>query len=509
MSLRSKTTTQLFVMAVLLTVAFVTTARADIINVPRDFLTIQEAIDMAMNGDEVVVAPGTYNEVIDFLGKAIIVRSTDGPDVTIIDARQTGTVVTCDSDEGPGSVLEGFTITNGSAGLGGGMRNANSSPTVTNCTFSGNVGAFGGGGMANSGGSPTVTNCTFSENTASFSGGGGMFNTNGSPTVTNCTFNGNSGSFNGGGMFNFSGSPTVTNCTFSGNDAFFGGGGMSNDGSNPTVTNCSFIGNTVVFVGGGMYNDNSSPTVTNCSFSGNTADDVSGGGMKNDDSNPTVTNCTFSGNAASTGGGMCNQNSSPTVTNCTFSGNSITGFFGTGGMCNSNSTTTVTNCVFWDNSPNEFQNDGGMVTVTYSDVQGGFAGTGNIDADPMFVNPDNDDYHLSSGSPCIDAADNTAVPRGIDTDLEGNPRFVDDPDTEDTGNGDPPIVDMGAYEFQVTVCPWDVNGDGVVDHHDLVEVVHNLGRCDDPDDCPWDVNGDGIVNGRDVAAVAMHFGPCP
>ena len=58
-------------------------------------------------------------------------------------------------------------------------------------------------------------------------------------------------------------------------------------------------------------------------------------------------------------------------------------------------------------------------------------------------------------------------------------------------------------------CPWDVNGDGVVDHRDLVEVVHNLGQCDDSDNCPWDVNGDGIVNGRDVAAVAMHFGACP
>ena len=58
-------------------------------------------------------------------------------------------------------------------------------------------------------------------------------------------------------------------------------------------------------------------------------------------------------------------------------------------------------------------------------------------------------------------------------------------------------------------CPWDVNGDGVVNHRDLVEVVHNMGLCDDPDNCPWDVNGDGIVNGRDVAAVATHFGPCP
>ena len=69
-----------------------------------------------------------------------------------------------------------------------------------------------------------------------------------------------------------------------------------------------------------------------------------------------------------------------------------------------------------------------------------------------------------------------------------------------------------AYLFDAAapgMCPWDVNGDGVVNHHDLVEVVHNLGPCNDPDNCPWDVNGDGIVNGRDVAAVATHFGPCP
>ena len=63
------------------------------------------------------------------------------------------------------------------------------------------------------------------------------------------------------------------------------------------------------------------------------------------------------------------------------------------------------------------------------------------------VDPDNGDFHLSPGSPCIDAGDNTAVPDGLTTDFDGNPRFVDDPDTDDTGYGDPPIVDMGAFEF--------------------------------------------------------------
>ena len=69
-----------------------------------------------------------------------------------------------------------------------------------------------------------------------------------------------------------------------------------------------------------------------------------------------------------------------------------------------------------------------------------------------------------------------------------------------------------AYLFDAAApgtCPGDVNDDGVVNHHDLVEVVHNLGACDDPDNCPWDVNGDGVVDGADVAEVATHFGPCP
>jgi parallel beta-helix repeat protein len=85
--------------------------------------------------------------------------------------------------------------------------------------------------------------------------------------------------------------------------------------------------------------------------------------------------------------------------------------------------------------------------VTFSDIEGGHPGIGNIDADPLFVDPLNGDYRLSAGSPAIDAGDNTAVPEGVYTDLEGNHRFWDDPATPDTGFGEPPNVDMGAYEF--------------------------------------------------------------
>jgi hypothetical protein len=103
----------------------------------------------------------------------------------------------------------------------------------------------------------------------------------------------------------------------------------------------------------------------------------------------------------------------------------------------------------------------GEIQATYCNVEGGWEGEGNIDADPLFVDPDNDDYRLAAGSPGIDAGDNTAVPLEITTDLDGNPRFHDDLGSPDTGIVDArPPVDMGAYEFQgmtvsETVCPDD------------------------------------------------------
>ncbi|MCZ6734695.1 MAG: right-handed parallel beta-helix repeat-containing protein, partial [Planctomycetota bacterium] len=343
------------------------------------------------------------------------------------------------------AVLDGCTVTAGNAdgilqnGRGGGMYNVVGSPMVANCSFTGNF-ALRGAGILNMLSSPTVSNCTFSSNFAAF--GGGMANLSGSnSTITDCTFSGNTAGL-GGGIYNEGSSPTVTDCAFSGNTTD-GGGGMANAGSsNPTVTNCSFNENSAAVRGGGMHNGGSSPTVANCTFSGNTAA-IDGGGMHNFNSSPAVTNCTFSCNTAPVGGGMFNEGSSPTVSNCILWGNTAASFGGPG-----------------------------TPSVTYSDIEGGFAGTGNINADPMFVASGIGDYRLMPGSPCIDAADNTAVPKGITTDLDGNPRFVDDPDTPDTGNGDPPVVDMGAYEFQDTTVPADISGplgvpDGCVDAFDL------------------------------------------
>jgi hypothetical protein len=168
------------------------------INVPVDQPSIQDAINAAANGDEIVVAPGSYFETIDFSGKAIIVRSSNGPGLTRINALGAGSVVTCQSGEGPSTVLEGFTLTGGdsSPASGGGWYNYSSSPTVTDCVFTANTAPFGGG-MFNVNSSPTVTNCTFSDNTAL--NGSGMCNVNSQPTLTDCTFTGNGATVNPGG----------------------------------------------------------------------------------------------------------------------------------------------------------------------------------------------------------------------------------------------------------------------------------------------------------------------
>ncbi|MHC4130098.1 MAG: choice-of-anchor Q domain-containing protein, partial [Planctomycetota bacterium] len=229
-------------------------------------------------------------------------------------------------------------------------------------------------------------------------------------------------------------------------------------------------------IGGGIANRPSGiRTVVNCLFRGNVA--LFGGGMFNwDDTYATVTNCTFTQNAALDGGGLYNQ---------------------------AGSFATVANCIFWHDTGGEIH---GSAWVTYSDVEGGWWGPGwnNIHVDPIFA-----DFYgrLSPGSPCIDAGDNTEVPIDITTDLDGNPRFVDDPDTVDTGHGGMPAVDMGAYEFQ-TGCPWDCGmpADGQVS---VVDFLALLAQWGGPGTCDCEDPPDGAVDVGDFLALLAAWGDCP
>jgi parallel beta-helix repeat protein len=346
------------------------------------------------------------------------------------------------------AILDGVTITAGNGNYnvtnfnnsGGGMHLQNSSPTLNNVTFSGNN-AIIGGGLYEASSSPVLTNCTFSQNTASgtvllpigYAGG------------------------DGGGMVNVYSSPTLTDCTFIGNTAYYYpgyfsgfGGGMGNNDSFPTLTNCTFIGNTAGYGGGGIYSHiSSSPNLINCTFSGNTASS-SGGGMYNDSSSPTLTNCIAWG-----GDTLVDVNNSNT-------------------------------------------------TATYTDIQGGHAGAGNYNADPQFIrNPNpgtdgvwgtgDDDYgnlRLQDASPCINAGSNQAVPAGITTDLDGNPRITYG------------VVDMGSYEWQM---PGDANGDGSVNTLDFIALAQNFNKSS-ATFSQGDFNYDAKVNALDFNILATKFG---
>ena len=285
------------------------------------------------------------------------------------------------------------------------------------------------------------------------------------------------GQCQGGGVYSRNGPLTIKSCTFTANAADYGGG-VSNEIGTLAMVGCMFRGNRAIWSGGALSSWERGSTFVNCTFVGNTAE--GGGGAASADG--TFVNCRFSGNTAFTGGGMYMGTSTASLINCTFHGNRAAEYGG--GFCSGvESDISMSNCILWGNEAprgpqiallNEHWDT--TLEVTYSDVEGSSSaiyahhgyppivwGAGNVAADPAFVaaghwedagttDPADDpwvdgDYRFQPGSPCIDAADNAAVPPFVLTDLDGNARFVDDPRTPDTGNGTPPIADMGIYEY--------------------------------------------------------------
>lgn len=345
-------------------------ALAETIRVPRDEPTIQACIDAAADGDVVLVAPGVYKEIINFNGKAITLRGPAGRDRTIIDGSGlVGVVVKCVSGEGPDTMLQGFTIT---GGTGEPYQNS-----------------VDGAGMINHRSSPTIVDCAFVRNKAIGEGDGWGV---------------------AGGMWNLASSPTLIGCAFIENvarakDRVSAGGAMFNENrSNPTIINCDFIRN-VGGLGGAVCNyDECSPMLINCRFRDNVGG--RGGAVYNGyGSAPRIENALFVRNTASSGGVLFgSENTAPTAVNCTFFGNTA---HYEGRVMVVDGMATLLNCILWNNG--EFAIDG-AATITYSNVQGGWPGEGNIDADPLFVTgPRGELYlsHVAAGqerdSPCIDA----------------------------------------------------------------------------------------------------------
>ncbi len=278
----------------------------------------------------------------------------------------------------------------------------------------------------------------------------------------------------GGAVYNSGASPTITNCTFTANWAYWYGGVIYNaSSSSPTITHCTFADNGTSSVplsnGGAIYNSSSSPTIADCLFVGNHS--MYGGALAENQAATSLVNCVFAGNWATLGGGAVNLilgTSAPTTfTNCTFTGNSAQ----SGGAINNPGAgypTTITNCIFWGDIATEtiykeldgsildgdgwHPADAGGTIVNYSDVEGGYEGTGNVDVDPGFVVPYVDantafDLRPQSSS-VVDAGTATGAPSA---DIRGISRPL--------GLG----YDMGAYENASYTITVTATGPGTVD----------------------------------------------
>ncbi len=507
---------------------FVTAGRLQGSRVPADHATIQSAIDAAIDGDTIWVADGAYsgdgNLEIDFQGKAITVRSENGPAGCIIDCRGEGRAFYFGGGETADSVLDGLTITNGSHSSGAGILCMGSSPTIRNCIFSGNAAEQYGGGLCNSNGShPTVVDCTFRENSCSafdlFGQGGAIANRYASsPILSNCTFIDNSAGYSAGAIGNFeASSPHVARCVFRNNSVSLYGGAVGNwQDCRPVFKECVFSGNRAEFEGRGIVNmvRGDGGAVANVNAVGSTFE-----------------NCTFSGNiAGARGGAMNNDASGVAIVNCTISGNHSEQFCG--GIWNGAAGEVhLDNSIFWGNTDGcsdqqiesaQIAAEGSEVWVRYCDVQGwsdALGGIGNFGLDPLFVDPNGGDYHLrsegrrwdsqsklwtrdSATSPCIDAG-NPGYPLG------NEPQTIPgDPNSSPAGNK---RIDMGAFggTNEASVAPFgrvllaDVNNDGAVNGADFARMAANW--TETREKCETDLTRDGRIDGADLARLADEW----
>ncbi len=322
-----------------------------------------------------------------------------------------------------------------------------SSPiSFTNCTFTNNNAAVDGGAVYyydndQYATSPPLsfTDCKFISNNAA-KDGGAVYSSH--TLFSNCRFTSNSAGMGGGAVFSNALS-LFASCIFNSNAAAIDGGAVFSYSSS-SFTNCTFTNNNASDDGGAAYF--TPPTLSefkNCIFTGNTASDCGGAVVFNSYASSSFIGCIFIGNSADGGGAVFSYSAFISFTNCTFTLNEA---FAQGGVIWCHIPLTpgnpmiFKNCILWGNTAPEgaeIHEEEKPLKITYSDIEGGHSGEGNINIAPLFVDADAGDLHLQYSSPCVD----TGTPDGAPVDdLDGNPRPI--------GSG----YDMGAYEFQtVTV----------------------------------------------------------
>ncbi len=303
-----------------------------------------------------------------------------------------------------------------------------------------------------------------------------------------------------------------------GNGEGLTGGALVLDRSDVVVSNCVFVNNRAEN-GGAVALYRGDPTFDRCFFGQNLALGHSGAIMAC--TRGLITNCIFSGNSAGTDGGAIRNDNDLRISGSVFYQNFAGG--SGGAFSNYDNQPTISNSIFFENAPDQITPmTGSNVTVSHSNVQNGYPGTGNIDADPLFTDPlgpdgilgtPDDNFLPRFGSPVIDAGTNAAVFNPLGFDYAGQPRVVDDRFTPDTGLGTAPIVDMGAYEFQPPTCYADLDhstGVGVLDLFDFLR-FQDLFVMNDPLACQVDRStGPNICDIFDFLAFQFEFATgCP
>ena len=403
-------------LSLLLAIAASTTcgfAQTTLVFPTASYPTIQSAIVAAVNNDTVLVLGGTYQENINFLGKDILVTAAVGPTATTIDGSLNAQpTVLFSTGSSRAARLEGFTITGGSnpgvtaTNVGGGIRINGASPTVRGCIVRNNTaGAYGGGIGAtdNPGGqvtSPLIDACIIQDNAAnqaSFASGGGIamggFGTGAPPSlgeIRNCTIRRNTANTRGGGvllLYN-------ARCTIDSNRIH---------GNMTLGTTGNLDGGAGIF-----FSLNAVATITNNRIWHNISNSNGGGIKFFNVTGGLIVNNTIIDN---TGGGIA--------------GFANAGAFGVNVVAN------VANCIVWNNGGSgEFAFTGldqvaqpPGANVSFSDVAGGFPGTGNINVAPMLLNAGSGNHRLAAGSPCHDTGNSSAL--GLPpTDFEGDARVI-------------------------------------------------------------------------------------
>lgn len=412
---------KLFTMIIALISVSVLTAA--VINVPEDAATIQAGMDVATDGDTVLVDRGTYVENIDFAGKNIVVMSLRGPVLTTIDGNQNGAVVLFVSQEEATAVLDGFTITNGTG--------YNSGEEIV-----------GGGIACRDGSSPTMKNLIVTDNTALGSddpAGGGMTISVGS-------------------------NPSLENITISYNDSEWGGGLAIGHGSNPILRKVEIYENSATTTGGGVYvGDGSAPYFEDVYIHHNRAFYYGGGIFLNAGVSPIFNKITVRSNRSPSGGGglITNDGSTPKIINSIFHGN-------------------IPDQILF-NSDTQYDPD--TLSVAYSTIQGGLAGIGTGDGllnwlegnssdDPCFIGTGDE---LQAGSPCINTGMNQFTFEGETwIDLTANDYVDSAPDKGSYEEPLPPVVYYVPGNFNTIQAAIDASVDGDIVKVDVGTYVENI-----------------------------------